>query len=100
MPNGATMTPQTACNLRSVTKQRAIVKEKQDNLMKVAKKVKMHASDLKQKNTALAAKLVEQLEKYQNAIGDYTGVKHEIEVEQDNYQQVNAMASSRNRNDK
>ena len=95
MPNGATMTPQTACNLRSVTReQRAIVKEKQDNLMKVAKKVKMHASDLKQKNTALAAKLVEQLEKYQNAIGDYTGVKHEIEVEQDNYQQVNAMASS------
>lgn len=95
MPDGADMTPTSACNLRSITKQqRDIVKEKQQKLMEVAKTVKMHASNLKQKNSALAEKLISQLEKYQQVIGDYTGVKHEIEVQQDNFQQVNAMASS------
>ena len=45
--------------------------------MKVAKGVTMHASDLKEKNVILGQKIVDELEKYQDAIGDYTGVKHE-----------------------
>ena len=92
MPNVSDMTSQTACDLRAVTKrQRDVVAQKEATLMEVAQNVKVQANTLKDKNKTLANKIVNQLEKYQHAIGDYTTVKNDIDVRQQEYAQVNAM---------
>ena len=62
--------------------------------MKVAKKVKMHASDLKGKNTALAAKLLNNLKNIKMQLVIMAQLKMKLRLNKNNYQQVNAMASS------
>lgn len=95
MPDLPNMTPETSCDLREITKeQRAVVAQKEAALMAIAKDVKAKATGLKGKNDILANKIIQQLAKYQAAIGDYTSVKHDMEKNQAAYTQVNAMETT------
>lgn len=95
MPDNPDMTSSTSCDLRRITtNQREVVAQKEKALMAAAKDVKTHANNLKGTNKELADKLIQQLEKYQDAIGDYSLVKKQIVKNQENYEQVNAMQNT------
>jgi len=95
MPDNPDMTSSTSCDLRRITtNQREVVAQKEKALMAAAKDVKLHANNLKGTNKELANKLIQQLEKYQDAIGDYSLVKKQIVKNQEDYEQVNAMQNT------
>ena len=95
MPSNGNMTPNTTCDLETVTAgQRKIVAQKEKALMEATKGVTMHASNLKDKNIVLGQRIVDELGKYQDGIKRYGSVKKEVQKQQEQYKHVAAMDES------